>query len=143
MLHQGIIKEGKPRLLAILVENVKELGLNVWEQIAHLVFALSDQFALLGDLRGLHHEENCVASSFLSCEIVRNLKILNVAFRSLGNRLVICSSLLRVLQHGLFDESAELANKRFPERVFLDLLYGFALIHALIGALVATVLIAL
>ena len=66
---------------------------------------------------------------------------MNVAFRSLGNRLVICSSLLRVLQHGLFDESTELANKRFPERVFLDLLYGFALTAALIGALSARVLI--
>ena len=141
VLHQGIIKERKPRLLAILVENVKELGLDVREQIAHLVFALSDQFSLLGDLRWLHHEENCVAGSFLSSEIVRNLKILNVAFRSLGNRLIICSSLLRVLQHGLFDESAELANKRFPERVFLDLLYGFALTAALVRALSATVLI--
>ena len=106
-----------------------------------MVFALSDQFALFGDLRGLHHEENCVASSFLSCEIVRNLKILNVAFRSLGNRLVICSSLLRVLQHGLFDEPAELANERLPECIFLDLLYGFALIAALVRALVAAVLI--
>ena len=141
MLDQRIIKEGKPRLLAILVENVKELGLDVWEQIAHLVFALGDQFTLLGDLRGLHHEENCIASSFLGCKIVGNLKILNVAFRSLGNRLIICSSLLRVLQHGLFDKSAELANKRFPERVFLDLLYGFALTAALVRALSATVLI--
>ena len=51
MLDQRIIKEGKPRLLAILVKNVKELGLDVWEQIAHMVFALGDQFALLGDLR--------------------------------------------------------------------------------------------
>lgn len=66
---------------------------------------------------------------------------MNVAFRTLVDRLVICSSLLRVLQHGLFDESAELANERLPECVFLDLLYGFALFATLISALVATVLI--
>lgn len=51
MLDQGVIKEGKPRLFAILVENVKELGLYVWKHVAHLIFAFGDQFALLGDLR--------------------------------------------------------------------------------------------
>ena len=50
MLDQRVIKECKSRLLAILVENVKELGLNVWKQLAHLVFTFSDQFTLLGDL---------------------------------------------------------------------------------------------